>query len=179
MSCGVPQRPSGIFVEMRCFTAGSSALPYAVSIQPGPITFTRIRGATECASARLKEYTPPFAAQNTWAYSLVIPPPSTWSQDMFRMTPPETGGWASINSTAFQEASTVPRRSTARSRSSFSARDRRGAGARGGGGAPPVSPPPPPPPPPPPRRPRPPPPPPPPPPPRAAPPPPPPPRRPP
>src|SRR2546428_10514872 len=61
MSSGVPQRPSGIFAAMRCFTAGSSALPYAVSIQPGPSTFTRIRGATECASARLKEYTPPFA----------------------------------------------------------------------------------------------------------------------
>src|SRR5438552_12490699 len=65
MSSGVPHRPSGIFAAMRCFTAGSSPLPYAVSIQPGPSTFTRIRGATECASARLNEYTPPFAAQNT------------------------------------------------------------------------------------------------------------------
>src|SRR2546425_158390 len=46
---------------------------------------------------------------------------------MLMITPPDAGGWASISSTAFQEASTVPRRSTARSRSSFSVRDRRAA----------------------------------------------------
>src|SRR5438034_4824202 len=46
---------------------------------------------------------------------------------MLRMTPPEAGGWASITSTAFHEASTVPRRSTASNRSSFSVRDKRAA----------------------------------------------------
>src|SRR6266487_1048905 len=47
----------------------------------------------------------------------------TWAHDMFRVTPP--GGCARINSTAFHEASTVPRRSTASSRSSFSVQERR------------------------------------------------------
>src|SRR6266702_3444794 len=121
MSSGAPQRPSGIDRVMRSFTAASSVLPYAVSIQPGPSTLTRMWGATDCASARLKEYTPPFAAQNTSPYPPFIPV-STWSHDMLRITPP--GGWVRISSTAFQEASTVPRRSTASSRSSFSTQDR-------------------------------------------------------
>src|SRR5439155_6183101 len=77
-------------------------------------------GATDCASARLKEYTPPFAAQKTSPYPPFIPV-STWSHDMFKITPP--GGCVRISSTAFQEASTVPRRSTASSRSSFSTQD--------------------------------------------------------
>src|SRR2546426_827871 len=120
MSSGTPQRPSGIDRVMRSFSAASSVLPYAVSIQPGPSTLTRMWGATDCASARLKEYTPPFAAQKTSPYPPFIPV-STWSHDMLRITLP--GGWVRISSTAFQEASTVPRRSTASSRSSFSTQD--------------------------------------------------------
>src|SRR5437660_204831 len=125
MSSGVPQRPSGMDFVMRCLTPSSSPLPYAVSIQPGPSTLTRMCGAAAWASARLNEYTPPFAAQNTWAYSPFIPPASTWSHDMFRMTPP--GGCARISSSAFHEASTVPRKSTASRRSSFSVQERRDA----------------------------------------------------
>src|SRR5213080_2223811 len=120
MSSGTPQRLSGMDRVMRSFTVASSVLPYAVSIQPGPSTFTRMWGATDCASARLKEYTPPFAAQKTSPYPPFIPV-STWSHDMFKITPP--GGCVRISSTAFQEASTVPRRSTASSRSSFSTQD--------------------------------------------------------
>src|SRR2546422_5317726 len=59
-------------------------------------------GATERASALLKLYTPPFAAQKSCAYSPFIPPVSTWSQDMFRITPPS--GCCCINSTAAHEA---------------------------------------------------------------------------
>src|SRR6266545_4765138 len=55
-------------------------------------------GATEWASARLKLYTPPFAAQNSCEYSPFIPPVSTWSHDMFKMTPPP--GCSRISSTA-------------------------------------------------------------------------------
>ena len=75
-------------------------------------------GAADWASARLKLDTPPFTAQNTWLYSPRIAPVSTWSHDMLRMTPP--GGCSRISATAVHDASTVPRRSTARRRSSFS-----------------------------------------------------------
>src|SRR5256885_2774282 len=73
---------------MRCLTSSSSSRPYTVSTHPGPSTFTRMWGAADWASARLKLYTPPFTAQNTWLYSPRIAPVSTWSHDMLRMTPP-------------------------------------------------------------------------------------------
>src|SRR3989441_5118677 len=103
---------------MRRLRSSSSSRPYAVSTHPGPSTFTRMWGAADCASARLKLYTPPFTALNTWLYSPRIAPVSTWSHDMLRMTPP--GGCSRISATAVHDASTVPRRSTARRRSSFS-----------------------------------------------------------
>src|SRR2546427_3404104 len=70
---------------MRRLRSSSSSRPYAVSTHPGPSTFTRMWGAADCASARLKLYTPPFTAQNTWLYSPRIAPVSTWSHDMLRM----------------------------------------------------------------------------------------------
>src|SRR5947209_3238744 len=118
MSWGVAHRLRGMDSVMRCLTSWSSSRPYAVSTHPGPSTFTRTWGAADCASARLKLYTPPFTAQNTWLYSPRIAPVRTWSHDMLRMTPP--AGCSRISATAVHDASTVPRRSTARRRSSFS-----------------------------------------------------------
>src|SRR5881397_2056151 len=88
MSWGVAHRLRGMDSVMRCLTSWSSSRPYAVSTHPGPSTFTRTWGAADCASARLKLYTPPFTAQNTWLYSPRIAPVRTWSHDMLRMTPP-------------------------------------------------------------------------------------------
>src|SRR5690349_24461695 len=96
---------------MRSLTAGSSPLPYAVSTQPGASTLTRMWGATELASARLNEYTPPFAAHNSSAYAPFMPPPTTTSHALSRHTPPVQLSARTIT-TPSQPQLAVPRSTT-------------------------------------------------------------------
>src|SRR5690606_32739366 len=114
-SSGSPQRRSGAASAMRCRSPGSSSAANAVAIQPGARTLTRTSGATLRARLLLKLTIPPLAAANSCASGPAIPV-RAWSHDMFRITPPPC---SFIRSATSQQQRTVPRRSTARSRSSF------------------------------------------------------------